>query len=327
MKKINIGIVGISGLVGSTILQIIDEYKIDVGNIVLYGSKRSAGKAIEYKGKEYIVVELTPETIDPSLDIVFFAAGGDISKEYCSLFTLNKTYVIDNSSVFRLQEDVALVVPEINVDDISKDNYLIANPNCTTIQSVIPLKVIDDLYGVERVDFTSYQAVSGSGYEGINDLENGTTNVYPYQINDNLIPLIDDYQDNGFSKEEQKMINETRKILNKPAIEIAATCIRVPIKNTHGVSVRVQVKDDIDIETLLIKLASSSGIVLKNDTKNSIYPVRSEVDGQDSIHVGRLRKDLYSENILHFYCVGDNLRKGAASNSVQIALHLIDKYI
>lgn len=270
---------------------------------------------------------MNKDSIDKDLDIVFLCADGNISKEYSTYFLENKTYVIDNSSAFRMNDEIPLVVYEVNRKSIKKDNYLIANPNCTTIQSVVPLKIIDDLFNIQRITYSTYQSVSGSGYEGVNDLINDTAQLYSNKIKSNLIPLIDDYEEDGFTKEEHKMINETRKILSKPNIEIAATCIRVPIVNTHGVSISVEVKEHINLNLLEKQLKQSEGIILRNETEKGIYPKAVEAIGNDFVYVGRIRKDLFNDRILHFYCVADNLRKGAAGNSVQIAKYLLDEIL
>ncbi|MEG0283166.1 MAG: aspartate-semialdehyde dehydrogenase [Erysipelotrichales bacterium] len=327
MIVVNIGVVGANGLVGKNILKALSEYKVVIGNLVLYGSKRSAGKDVEFNGDEYKIIELSKDSIDKDLDIVFMCAGGDISREYNELFISNKTYVIDNSSVFRMVDGVPLIVPEVNLSKLNRDTYLIANPNCTTIQSCVPLGVVDDLFKLKRVTYSTYQAVSGSGIEGVNDLVNETINLYPYPIKENLIPLIDDYVSDGFSKEEHKMINETKKILSLTDLEVAATCIRVPIEVGHGVSISVEVENDLDVNKLKLAFKNDLSIALRDDTQDNIYPIASEAKGNDLVYVGRIRKDLFNDKILHFYCVADNLRKGAAGNSVQIALHLIDNII
>ena len=326
-KKLKIAIVGASGLVGQKVLEALTDYNFKIDKLVLYSSSKSAGKKVKYDDKEYLISELKEENLDYDLDIVFFCAGGEISREFVDLFVKNKVYVIDNSSAFRMEKDVPLVVPEVNCLDIKKGQYLIANPNCTTIQSVVPLKVIDDLFELERVDYSTYQAVSGSGIKGVNDLKNGTMECYRYSIKDNLIPLIDDICDDDYSKEEHKMINETRKILHKADIEVSATCIRVPIENGHAVAINVKTKKGIDLQKLIEAFENFAGIELRNDTKNMVFPLASEADGNDKVYIGRIKKDLFDDKRVHLYCVADNVRKGAAGNSVQIAEYLVDNIL
>ncbi|MGL4382775.1 MAG: aspartate-semialdehyde dehydrogenase, partial [Bacilli bacterium] len=319
MKEYHIAIVGVSGIVGQTVLKLLKERNVAINKLSVYGSSNSAGKKINFKDQEITIIELNEANIDPSIDVVIMAAGNEIAIAYAPLFIANGSFVVDNSSAFRNDCRVPLVIPEINVHCITNQTKLIANPNCTTTQGVFPLKVIDDLFKLKRVDYTSYQAVSGSGVEGIIELSNTRkglpAQLYPYEIAQNLIPLIDTYLDNGFSKEEVKMINETIKILELCNVAISATCVRVPIENTHALSITIETKEEIDITLLKDQLSLFQGLVLLDDPAYNVYPVASIANGNDDVYVGRVRKDLYNPKVVHLYCVSDNIRKGAATNS------------
>ena len=325
MKKFNIAIVGATGLVGSTFLKVMSEKKIEVNNLYLYASERSAGKVINYLGKDYTVIDLKNARYD-NVDFALFSAGGAISKEYVPRFRDGGAIVIDNSSTWRMDDACPLIVPEINLEDKNIGN-LIANPNCSTIQSVLPLYYLDQEFDLKRVVYTTYQAVSGSGMKGLNDLkrcrEGNPPEFYPYDISKTCIPEIDSFLDNHYTKEEMKMVNETRKILHKPSINISATCIRVPVENSHGVSIMAEFEKDIDIEKATNALRNKKGIVLVDDITCHKYPVSTIATGNDFVYVGRIRKDISCDNGLLFYTVSDNVRKGAASNAVQIMEEII----
>ena len=325
MKLYNVAVAGATGLVGRTFLKVLEEYNFPINNLVLYASKRSAGSVVVFKGKEYVVEELTEDSFD-NIDIALFSAGGGVSKQFAPIAAKKGAVVIDNSSAWRMDENCALVVPEINIDDVYNKSNIIANPNCSTIQSVLPLKALNDKFGVKKVVFTTYQSVSGSGQKGINDLENclqGKKNeFYPYDISNTCIPEIDEFLEDGYTKEEMKMVNETRKILHLPDLPVSATCIRVPIKACHGVMMQVELNKEFSIEEVKNSLKDQPGVVLYDDVKNHIYPNSIVAKDQDQVYVGRIRKDLANENSILLYCVADNIRKGAASNAVQIALAL-----
>ncbi len=325
MKLYNVAVAGATGLVGRTFLKVLEEYNFPINNLVLYASKRSAGSVVVFKGKEYVVEELTEDSFD-NIDIALFSAGGGVSKQFAPIAAKKGAVVIDNSSAWRMDENCALVVPEINIDDVYNKSNIIANPNCSTIQSVLPLKALNDKFGVKKVVFTTYQSVSGSGQKGINDLENclqGKKNeFYPYDISNTCIPEIDEFLESGYTKEEMKMVNETRKILHLPDLPVSATCIRVPIKACHGVMMQVELNKEFTIEEIKNSLKDQPGVVLYDDVKNHIYPNSIVAKDQDQVYVGRIRKDLANENSILLYCVADNIRKGAASNAVQIALAL-----
>ena len=320
MKKYNIAIVGATGLVGSTFLRVMEEKKIEVNNLYLYASNKSKGKIINYLGKDYEVEDLVNAKFD-NVDFALFSAGGAISKEYAPKFRDGGAIVIDNSSTWRMDPSCPLIVPEINLED-RKIGNLIANPNCSTIQSVLPLYYLDQEYGVKRIVYTTYQAVSGSGMKGLNDLERckrgEKPEFYPYDISKTCIPEIDVFLDNHYTKEEMKMVNETRKILHNDKIKISATCIRVPVANSHGVMVMAEFEKDIDIDKAIKCLTGKKGVVVVDDILNHGYPVSTIATGNDLVYVGRIRKDISCDNGLLFYTVSDNVRKGAASNAIQI---------
>ncbi len=325
MKNYNIAVVGSTGLVGRKIVELLFEYNTPINNLYLYASSKSAGQVVEVNNKQYVVMELNEENIKDDIDFVIASAGSDVSKRYAKEFIKNGAYYIDNSNAFRMDETVPLIVPIVNFDKI-KDSKLIANPNCSTIQSVIPLKVLDDLYGIKRIVYNTYQAVSGSGQKGILDYERTRDGLepifYPYSINDNCIPHIDVFLDNGYTKEEMKTINETKKILDKD-IAITATCVRVPIENSHAVSINVELEKEFNLEEIRQEFKKNSEIVLYDDPINNIYPLEELSNGQDKVYVGRIRTDESLKNTLNLWCVADNIRRGAASNAIQILNGLI----
>ena len=324
-----IAIVGATGLVGQTVLQVLEEKNLTDFKYELLASKRSQGKKIRFMNKEYEVEELTKNTFDKKIDYAIFVAGSEISKEYARLAVQKGTIVIDNSSYFRMDEDVPLVVPEVNPEDIKRHRGIIANPNCSTIQAVVALKPLDDRYKIKRIVYSTYQAVSGAGSKGIKDLENtlkGLKNEkFPYPIANNCIPQIDSFTANGYTKEEMKMINETRKILNNPQMKITATTVRVPILNSHSESINVEFEKDFEIEELKTLLSNSPSIVLQDDISKEVYPLAVATTGKDEVYVGRIRRDDSIESGINMWVVADNIRKGAASNAVQILELLINK--
>lgn len=327
MKKYNVAIVGATGLVGSTFLKVLEEYNFPIKSIKMLASARSAGKSVEFMGKDYPVEELK-ETSFEGIDLALFSACGDVSKQYAPFAVKAGARVIDNSSAWRMDPSVPLIVPEVNIDDY-KINKLIANPNCSTIQAILPVKALADAFGVKRIVYSTYQAVSGSGQKGKNDLIgclNGEEpKFYPHNIALTCIPEIDVFLDNGYTKEEMKMVNETRKMLHMPDIAISATCIRVPVLNSHGVSILMELEKDFDLDTVRKVLSKFENIVVVDDVKNHVYPTSILSNGNDKVYVGRIRRDLSSKNGLLFYCTADNIRKGAASNAVQIAMELAKK--
>lgn len=331
MKKYNVAVIGATGLVGQTFLKVLKDRNFPIENLYLYASARSAGKTMEFDGKEYKIIELKDDNIRDDLDIALFSAGGDTSKEFGPKFATKKAVVIDNSSAWRMDENVPLIVPEANSDAAKNHSGIIANPNCSTIQVIPVLKVLDELYGLKRVIYSTYQAVAGSGQKGIDDLEANlrgeASKGYPHQIAFNLIPHIDTFLDNGYTKEEIKMVEETRKILELPNLKVTATCVRVPVRMGHAVSINVELEKPFDLKEVIEEFSKREGIVVRDDVKNNIYPMPLDSAGKDEVFVGRIRRDDSVENGLNLWVVADNIRKGAATNAVQIAEELIKKEI
>lgn len=319
MKKFNVAVVGATGLVGSTILKVLEERSFPIENIYFLSSKKSAGSNISFMGKEYVVEELNEDSFDKPIDIALFAAGGSVSEKYAPIAVEKGVKVIDNSSVFRMNKEVPLVIPEVNPEDIKWSKGLIANPNCSTIQSIVPLKPLHDKFKIKRVIYSTYQSVSGSGLGGLKDLEEGNVKFYPHQIQYNALPHIDSFLENGYTKEEMKMIEETNKILNDDSIKITATTVRVPVKFAHSVSINLEFEKSFELEDLVKALSEFPGIIVQDDVKNNVYPMAINAEGHDEVFVGRIRRDFSIENGLNLWVVADNIRKGAATNAVQIA--------
>lgn len=327
---IRCAVVGATGLVGSTFLKVLEEKKLKIDEYVLLASSKSKGKKIKFMEKEYVVEELTKNSFDNNrFDYALFSAGGKISEIYSPIAAKNGCIVIDNSSAFRMKEDVPLVVPQVNMNDAYTNNGIVANPNCSTIQAVIPLNILNKYYKIKRVIYSTYQAVSGAGINGIEDYINTSkgekATKFPYPIYNNCIPHIDVFLENDYTKEEMKMIEETRKILHLEDLKITATCVRVPVLNCHSESINVEFEEEFDIEELKQNLAREDGIVLLDDTKKDIYPLATFVDGKDEVFVGRIRRDYSVKSGINMWCVADNIRKGAATNAVEILENLIKK--
>ena len=329
MKKYNVAIVGATGLVGRTFLKVLKERNFPVEKLYLYASARSAGKTVNFVGKDYTVIELKDENIKDDIDVALFSAGGDMSKEYAPKFKAKGAIVVDNSSAWRMEKDIPLVVPEANPEALDGHNGIIANPNCSTIQVMPVLKVLADKYGLKRVVYSTYQAVAGSGQKGIDDLEANLkgepSKNYPHQIAFNLLPHIDSFLDNGYTKEEMKMVEETRKILGLPDLKVTATCVRVPVKMGHAVSVNVELEKSFDLKDVFEAFEEKEGVVVKDDVSKNVYPMPIEAEDTDEVYVGRIRRDESVENGLNLWVVADNIRKGAATNTIQIAETLIKK--
>ncbi len=328
MKKYNVAVCGASGMVGNMMLKVLEERSFPIENLRVFSSAKSAGKEIEFKGKKYILEELKEDSFDEKIDIALFSAGGSVSAKFAPIAASKGCVVVDNSSHFRMDDEVPLVVPEVNPEDIKKHKGIIANPNCSTIQSVLPLKPLYDKYGIKRVVYSTYQAVSGAGVAGYNDLKEGIDGKEPkkfdYPIAFNLIPQIDVFLDNGYTKEEMKMVNETKKILGDENIHITATTVRVPVYNSHSVAINIELEKDFDLDEVKKLIADYDGLVLYDDIENKKYPMPIISTGKDEVFVGRIRRDFSQENTLNLFCVADNIRKGAASNAVQIAEKLIE---
>ena len=326
-KRYKLAIVGATGLVGRTALKVLEEKNLPNFEYKLFCSKRSSGSVLKFFGKDYITYELTENSFDEGFDFAIFSAGGDTSKKFAPIAASKGCVVIDNSSAFRMDDDVPLVVPEVNADCIKLNKGIIANPNCSTIQAVVALKPLDDKYKIKRIVYSTYQAVSGAGKNGLEDLVNHSSEKdlkkFPHPIYNNCLPHIDVFLDDGYTKEEHKMINETRKILGRNNIKITATTVRVPVENCHGESINIEFENDFDLEDVKNVLKNSKGIVLYDDPQNYIYPLATVANGTDSVYVGRIRRDFSQANTLNLWCVADNIRKGAASNAIQIMEELI----
>lgn len=327
-KTNNIAIVGSTGLVGRTVLKVIEEKNLNNCTYTLFSSKKSAGTKIQFLGQNYIIQELTDKTFEKKYDYAIFCAGTNISKKYIPIAVKNGCIAIDNSSFYRMNKNVPLVVPEVNPEQIFINNGIIANPNCSTIQAVTALSPLDKKYSIKRIVYSTYQAVSGAGKSGIEDLENGFKNIppkkFPHPIFNNCIPHIDEFINDGYTKEEHKMINETRKILNRPSLPITATTVRVPVINCHSESINIEFKKDVDIYDIKILLQNSPGITVIDDIEKNYYPLATKANGYDDVFVGRIRRDYSVLSGINIWVVSDNLRKGAASNAVQILEKLIN---
>ena len=326
-KKYKVAIVGATGLVGRTVLKVLEEKNMSYLNYTLFSSEKSSGSKINFFNMNYIVCKLDERSFNQNFDFAIFCAGGSVSEKYIPIAVAKGCTVIDNSSVFRMAEDVPLVVPEVNSECIFNNKGVIANPNCSTIQAVLPLKPLDDNYKIKRIIYSTYQAVSGAGRLGIEDLEKKSNNdnlqKFSYSIYNNCIPHIDDFTQDGYTKEEHKMINETRKILNKPHLPITATAVRVPVVNCHGESINVEFEEDFDIYDIKVMLQNFPGIIVVDDPEKNYYPLASKANGNNEVFVGRIRRDFIVNYGINLWVVADNLRKGAATNAVQILEKLI----
>ena len=323
MKKINLAIVGATGVVGQKFLEVISERNIPFDNLYLFASKKSAGKEIIFQDKVYTVIELSEENIKKyDIDFALFSAGGSTALTYAPLFAQQQTIVIDNSSAFRMNPDVPLVVPEVNKEDALKHNYIIANPNCSTIQAALVLKPLHDHYRLKRVVMSTYQAVSGAGIEGIRDLEQalktGETHKFPYQISHNVIPQIDIFLEDGYTKEEEKMICEMRKILGLPNLKITATAVRVPVIHGHSESINIEFDQAFELSNIHNILKNAPGVIVYDNPSELKYPLPILAEGKDEVFVGRIRTDKSVDYGINCFVVADNIRKGAATNAVQI---------
>ena len=329
MKKYNIAVVGATGMVGRKFLQVLSERKLPVENYYLFASKRSAGKKVEFMGREYTVEELTETCFDgKDIDIALFSAGGDTSLKYAPCAAKAGAIVVDNSSAWRMHDDVPLVVPEVNPEDIEWNHGIIANPNCSTIQAVVALKPLHDLYKIKRIVYSTYQAVSGAGMGGYSDLKNGiegeAPKKFPHPIFGNCLPHIDVFTENGYTKEEIKMIKETQKILHDSGIKVTATTVRVPVFYGHSESINVEFEKPFDLAELKEALKNAPGVVVVDDPANNVYPMALDAEDKDEVFVGRIRRDDTVPSGVNLWVVADNIRKGAATNAVQIAQKIIE---
>ena len=331
----NIAIVGVTGAVGQEFLRVLSERSLKIDQLKLFASTRSAGQRITFKGQEYIVQELRHGDDFQDIDIAFVSAGGSISLEYAETITKHGAVMIDNSSAFRMQEDVPLVVPEVNAADaLVRPRGIIANPNCTTIQMVVALNVIHQLSPITRVHVATYQAASGAGARGMMELdeqikaiargEEPEVKKFAYQLAYNLIPQIDVFADGDYTKEELKMYNETRKIMHSD-LSVSATCVRVPVTRAHSEAIWVETEETIELDVLREAFRKAPGIVLQDEPSEQVYPMPLFIAEKDPVYVGRLRKDLTNPRGIAFWCVSDQIKKGAALNAVQIAEYLVSQ--
>ena len=329
-----VAIVGASGAVGQEFLRVLEEQNFPVDELLLFGSQRSAGRTYNFRGKDITVKLLQHNDDFKGVDIAFTSAGAGTSKEFADTITKHGAIMIDNSSAFRMDEDVPLVVPEVNGDDaFNTPRNIIANPNCTTIQMVVALKPINELSPIRRVHVATYQAASGAGAAAMAELEKQyselaagekpTVEKFAYQLAYNVIPHIDVFQDNDYTKEEMKMYHETKKIMHAPKLDVSAMCVRVPVMRAHSEAIWVETESPISPENARKAFASAEGVVVVDNPQQKEYPMPLFVAGKDPVFVGRIRKDLTSDNGLSFWIVGDQIKKGAALNAVQIAQYLI----
>jgi len=318
-----VAVVGATGLVGSEILTVLAERNFPVTELIPVASEKSKGKEIEFKGKKYKVVT-AKEAIELKPNVALFSAGGETSTEYAPLFAEAGITVIDNSSAWRMDPTKKLVVPEVNGDVLTADDKIIANPNCSTIQMVVVLQPLHEKYKIKRVVVSTYQSVTGTGVKAVNQLNDERAGIdgekaYPYQIDLNVIPHIDVFQDNGYTKEEMKMIKETNKIMQDDSIRVTATTVRIPVIGGHSESVNIEFENDFDLAEVRELLAAQTGVIVVDDPANLKYPMPKDAHGKDEVFVGRIRRDESQDKTLNLWVVADNLRKGAATNAVQIA--------
>ncbi|MBR7162774.1 MAG: aspartate-semialdehyde dehydrogenase [Clostridia bacterium] len=334
MKKFNIAVVGATGMVGNKFLEVLEEKNLPVDSYYLFASSRSAGKKIDFVGKSHTVIELTADNIRSlkgKIDFALFSAGGGVSKEFAPIFVEIGATVVDNSSQWRMDENVPLVVPEVNSEDVKWSKGIIANPNCSTIQAVVALKPLYDKYGIKRIIYSTYQAVSGAGVAGYNDLKNGVNgeapSKFPHPIAFNILPHIDVFTESGYTKEEIKMIEETKKILHDKDLRITATTVRVPVYHGHSESINVEFKSPCTRDGVVEALKGFDGIIVEDDTASNLYPMPINAENHDEVFVGRIRIDDSVESGVNLWVVADNIRKGAATNAVQIVELLIKNHL
>ena len=323
-----VAVIGATGVVGTVMLNLLDKRKFPVTQIIPVASKRSVGNKIKFGGKEYSIVSLT-DAVAMKPDIALFSAGGSTSHEWAPKFAENGTRVVDNSSAWRMDSTKKLIVSEVNSGTLTKDDYIIANPNCSTMQMLVVLAPLHKKYKIKRLVISTYQSVSGTGKNAIDQLysersDNNSEKVYPYSIDQNLIPHCDVFEEGGYTKEENKLINETRKILNDNSIQITSTAVRVPIELCHGESVNIEFENEFNLEEVLSILRSSPGLIVEDEPEKNIYPMPIKASNKDEVFVGRIRRDFSIKSGLNLWIVADNLRKGAATNTIQIAEKLIE---
>lgn len=329
-KIMVVAVVGATGMVGKVMLNVLEERNFPVEKLLPVASERSVGKKVFYKGKAYTVLSIA-DAIKQKPDIALFSAGGQTSLDWAPKFKAQGTTVIDNSSAWRMHDDIKLVVPEINANELTAEDKIIANPNCSTIQLVMALKPLHDAYGVKRVVVSTYQSITGTGVKAVLQLENEYLNqsgdqAYPYPIHKNALPHCDVFLDNDYTKEEMKLTNETKKILSDDKVNVVATAVRIPVVGGHSESVNIEFENPFEINELRQKLKNFQGIVVQDNPEMNIYPMPLYAQGKDDVFVGRIRRDFSLENAVNLWIVADNLRKGAATNAVQIAEYVIKKF-
>lgn len=326
--KYKVAIIGASGLVGLTVLKVLEEKAFSNVSYMLFSSNSSAGNKVHFLGEDYVLCELSDSSFNYNFDYAIFCAGSDVAEKFAPIAVSHGTTVIDNSSFFRMNPDVPLIVPEVNISEVKNSKGIISNPNCSTIQAMLVLKPLDDKYKIKRIVYSTYQAVSGAGKLAISDLETKASSdnlkAFPYPIYNNCIPQIDSFTSSGYTKEELKMINETRKILGRPNLPITATCVRVPVVNSHSESINIEFENDFDIYDVKMLLQNSPGVLVVDNIEKEQYPLATKANGYDEVFVGRIRKDHSINHGLNLWVVADNLRKGAATNAVQILEYLIN---
>jgi len=323
-----IAVVGATGMVGNVMLEVLAERNFPVTKLLLVASERSVGKKITYKGVEHTVIGLQ-DAVDQQPDIALFSAGGATSVEWAPIFAAAGTTVVDNSSAWRMDPNKKLVVPEINAGDLTKDDKIIANPNCSTIQMVVALAPLHKKYGIKRLVISTYQSISGTGIKAVQQLENEYQGIkgemaYPYPIHRNALPHCDVFEENGYTKEEMKLVNETQKILNDDSIKVTATAVRIPVAGGHSESINIEFEKDFDVNELRRLLHETDGVTVQDNLDTNTYPMPIYAHGKDDVFVGRIRRDESQDNSLNMWVVSDNLRKGAATNTIQIAEYLIE---
>lgn len=322
-----VAVVGVTGMVGNVMLEVLAEHNFPVTELIPVASEKSVGKKIVFKGTKYTVIGLQ-QAVSLKPDVALFSAGASVSKEWAPKFAQVGTTVVDNSSAWRMDPTKKLIIPEINADVLTKDDKIIANPNCSTIQMLIALAPLQRKYGIKRVVVSTYQSITGTGVKAVRQLENEYKGekgemAYHYQIHRNAIPHCDVFEENGYTKEEMKLVRETKKILRDDSIAVTATAVRIPVVGGHSEAVNVELKNDFDINEVRALLAQSAGIKVQDNTETNTYPMPLYAHGKDDVFVGRIRRDESQPNTLNFWVVADNLRKGAATNTIQIAEYLI----
>ena len=322
-----VAVVGVTGMVGNVMLEVLKEHNFPVTELIPVASEKSIGKKINFKGKEYSVIGLE-QAVSLKPDVALFSAGASVSKEWAPRFAQVGTTVVDNSSAWRMDETKKLVIPEINADVLTKDDKIIANPNCSTIQMLVALAPLQAEYGIKRIVVSTYQSITGTGVKAVRQLENEYKGekgemAYHYPIHRNAIPHCDVFEENGYTKEEMKLVRETKKILRDDTIAVTATAVRIPVVGGHSESINVELKTDFSIDEVRALLAKSAGIKVQDNTDTNTYPMPIYAHGKDEVFVGRIRRDESQANTLNLWVVADNLRKGAATNTIQIAEYLI----